>query len=269
MPDVFGANQPAESSGGFPLAKTVRILGIHFFDGSAEEAVERLCSTGGYVVVPAAPALVRIESDEDYRRALVEADLAIADSGAMVLLWRLLRRQPVTRISGLRYLQCLAAKLFACEPKHGRVVWVLPSDAARARTIRWLEANGFPFTEGDFYVAPQYGRPVHDPELERLLEQLCPPHLVIGIGGGTQEKLALSLRERLSYRPAIHCVGAALAFLNGDQDPIPRWADKLYLGWLLRLLRQPRLFGPRYLGAFKLPKLIALYGSELPPLAGR
>ncbi|HEV2095383.1 MAG TPA: hypothetical protein VGQ82_02665, partial [Chthoniobacterales bacterium] len=78
MPDVFPANQPGESSSVLPLPKTVRILGVRFFDGSAEEAVERLCSTGGYVVVPAAPALVRIESDEDYRRALVQADLAIA-----------------------------------------------------------------------------------------------------------------------------------------------------------------------------------------------
>jgi hypothetical protein len=40
------------------------------------------------------------------------------------------------------------------------------------------------------------------------------------------------------------------------------WADKFYLGWLLRFLRQPRLYGPRYLSAFRLPGLILRYGEE-------
>jgi hypothetical protein len=44
------------------------------------------------------------------------------------------------------------------------------------------------------------------------------------------------------------------------------WADRFYLGWLLRLLRQPRVFGPRYLSAAKLPFLIFRYRADLPPL---
>ena len=46
------------------------------------------------------------------------------------------------------------------------------------------------------------------------------------------------------------------------------WADRFYLGWLLRLFRQPRIFGPRYLSAFKLPLLIFRYRENLPPLRG-
>jgi hypothetical protein len=36
-----------------------------------------------------------------YRRAIADADLAIAASGWVVLLWRLIRRKMLTRISGL------------------------------------------------------------------------------------------------------------------------------------------------------------------------
>jgi UDP-N-acetyl-D-mannosaminuronic acid transferase (WecB/TagA/CpsF family) len=90
--------------------------------------------------------------------------------------------------------------------------------------------------------------------------------VIIGIGGGVQEKLGLYLRENLGYRPAIHCVGAALGFLTGDQKAIPDWADRLYLGWLCRLLAQPRIFIPRLSRALELPWLIWKYGENLPPL---
>ena len=69
---------------------TETILGINFFNGTVDEAVETMATKGGLLVVPAAPALVKISEDEVYRRALTTADLAIADSGAMVLIWKLL-----------------------------------------------------------------------------------------------------------------------------------------------------------------------------------
>jgi UDP-N-acetyl-D-mannosaminuronic acid transferase (WecB/TagA/CpsF family) len=81
-----------------------------------------------------------------------------------------------------------------------------------------------------------------------------------------QDKLGFYLKENLEYRPAIHCIGAALGFLTGDQIPIPNWADRFYLGWFLRLLSQPRVFIPRLWSARQLPGLIIRFGRNLPPL---
>jgi N-acetylglucosaminyldiphosphoundecaprenol N-acetyl-beta-D-mannosaminyltransferase len=243
---------------------TEKILGINFFNGTVDEAVDVMSTNGGLLVVPAAPALVRLESDEDYRRALVSADMAIADSGAMVLLWRIFAGRRVERISGLKFLKRLVARL-ASRPDE-RVLWIVPSEAAHERAITWLRAVNLTGT-ADFYVAPRYGREVRDDALVSKIDIHPPAHVVVGIGGGVQEKLGLFLKENLLARPAIHCIGAALAFLTGDQPSIPMWADRFYLGWLLRLLREPRIFGPRYLSAFKLPLLIARYREKLPPLA--
>src|SRR5947209_20606525 len=102
------------------------ILGLRFLGGRVTEAVEYSSRTGGYTVVPAAPALANIHCDEDYRRALMESDLAIADSGFMVFLWRVLRRRKVVRTSGLQYLQILLDKKELREP--GRLFLVLPSE---------------------------------------------------------------------------------------------------------------------------------------------
>jgi UDP-N-acetyl-D-mannosaminuronic acid transferase (WecB/TagA/CpsF family) len=109
-----------------------------------------------------------------------------------------------------------------------------------------------------------YGREIEDPALLALLERLRPQHVVVTVGGGTQERLGLYLKQRLSYRPAIHCIGAAIAFLSGDQVGIPVWADKLYLGWLFRTIADPKRFGPRYWEARKLLGLMVRYRERLP-----
>jgi UDP-N-acetyl-D-mannosaminuronic acid transferase (WecB/TagA/CpsF family) len=239
---------------------------VHFFNGTMEEAVEHSIEHRGYTVVPAAPALARIDRDPEYARALLEADLAIADSGFMVLLWRILRRRKITRISGLKYLKLLLADP-ALRPL-GKAFMILPTEASLQKALRWLTEEGFQINEANTYIAPMYGNEVVDKSLVEFLNQGQPEHIIIAIGGGTQEKLGYYLREHLNYRPAIHCIGAALGFLTGDQPPIPMWADRFYLGWLLRLLRQPGLYGPRYLSAFRLPGLILRYGEEV-PAAGR
>jgi exopolysaccharide biosynthesis WecB/TagA/CpsF family protein len=245
-------------------APTETILGIRFFDGSAREAVEELIRRGGYVVVPAAPALVNIRHDEDYRRALLEADMAIADSGFMVLLWRAIRRRRVNRVSGLRYLQLLLEQQSLRESDAMFVV--LPTEPAKARATAWLQSRGFQVRRENLYVAPIYGRDATDQRLRDIVEAARPKHIIVALGGGTQERLGHYLRDHLSYRPAIHCVGAALGFLTGDQRRIPDWADRLYLGWFLRLTNQPRLYLHRYWAAHELPWMIWKYGSELPPL---
>src|SRR5450432_3028076 len=105
--------------------RTQAILGIRFFCGSARAAVDCLSRSGGYVVVPAAPALMKLRHDREFRVALTEADLAIADSGLMVLLWRFFERKPVSRISGLLYLKSLLESPELEKP--GQIFWVLPS----------------------------------------------------------------------------------------------------------------------------------------------
>lgn len=242
---------------------TETILGVRFFNGTVDEAVDAMSANGGLLVVPAAPALVKISEDEGYRRALTAADMAIADSGAMVLLWKISTGRHVERISGLKFLKSLVARL-ASHPNE-RVLWIVSSEHAHEKTIKWLRHVNLT-SVSDFYVAPRYASEVRDDALASKIDAHPSAHIVVGIGGGVQEKLGLFLKENLRARPAIHCIGAALGFLTGDQPPIPMWADRLYLGWLLRLLRQPKTFGPRYLSAFKLPPLIFRYKAGLPPL---
>jgi len=246
------------------MLSTSQILGIQFFNGSVDQAVALMFRDGGFLVAPSGTCFARLREDEAYRRALLANDLAIADSGLMVVLWRLLRRENVERISGLKYLQQLLAKLKG--EGAAEIFWSLPSQRARQKLMDWSRRNAFPVKIDNCYVAPKYGLEIEDRNLLAHVEKRRPAHVVIAIGSGPQERLGHYLRENLSYRPAIHCTGAALGFITGDQVAIPDWVDRFYLGWLLRLLAQPRRFIPRLAQAFQLPWLIWKYGDNVPPM---
>ncbi len=237
------------------MSQAVQILGISFFHGTAAEAVEQMSRRGGVMVVPAAPAMVRLRYDKVYREAMVGADLAIPDSGLMVLLWKIIRRKDLTRISGLAYLKHLISE--SAFRESGRVFFVLPADGAKAKLLDWASHEGLQIDADSCYVAPVYATAVEDQQLLAQVGNRRPEHVVIAIGNGPQEN-----------RPAIHCTGAALGFLTGDQVAIPEFADRFYLGWLFRLFAQPRVFVPRLTRALELPWLLLRYGEKMPPLRG-
>lgn len=240
-----------------------RILGIDFFAGDVRGAVERM-SRGGLLVVPAAPALKDIAFSEAYREALTNADVAITDSAFMVLIWNCLQRDSLRRVSGLKYLRELLR--MPDVRAAGNTVWIMAGEASARKNVDWLAAQGISVPEDCIYHAPMYGSEIQDPILIERLQKQNVRHIVITLGGGTQERLGLYLKRNLDYSPSIHCIGAAIAFLSGDQVRIPNWADHMYLGWLFRCISAPGRYIPRYWSAFLLLPLLWRYRDRLPPM---
>jgi hypothetical protein len=265
-----------------------------------------------------------LQDDPDYRRAIADADLAIADSGWAVLFWRLLRREKLTRISGLALFKALLETADARIP--GNLFWILPSEKAKTKTLEFARVSGYPITDADCYVAPKYQRSevrghrsdfvgqaflpaeqtdpgkrerlpytsslsgaaapplpggegrvraeqaptpsagIEDPKLVSIIEQRKPKHIIIGIGGGMQDKLGSYLKHQLTFGPGIYCIGAASGFVTGDQIVIPMWADRFFVGWIFRIIGRPRDYLTRYWKARLLPLLIIKYGTEIPQL---
>jgi UDP-N-acetyl-D-mannosaminuronic acid transferase (WecB/TagA/CpsF family) len=239
------------------------ILGVSFFGGSAIDAVAAIRG-GGLVVSPAAPALTDMDHDVGYRDALLGADIVITDSALMVMVWNLIERDSLHRLSGLTYLRELL--LQPDVRQSGNTLWVMANPKSAAINLRWLAENGISVDPQYVYMAPIYGAEIADDDLLAMLDRLRPRHVIVTIGGGTQERLGLYLKQRLPYLPAIHCIGAAIAFLSGDQVNIPVWVDKLYLCWLFRCISDPKRYIPRYWGARKLIWLILRYRDHLPAL---
>jgi UDP-N-acetyl-D-mannosaminuronic acid transferase (WecB/TagA/CpsF family) len=238
------------------------ILGINFFLGTAAQAIERM-RAGGLLVVPAAPALKDLGTNASYREALLNADLTIADSAFMVLVWNRLQRDSITRLSGLEYLRELLKQPDIRQA--GNCIWIMASPTSAESNLTWLAKQGIAVPADCVYTAPIYGQEeISDAPLVALLEKLRPQHVILTVGGGTQERLGLYLKRNLTYLPAIHCIGAAIAFLSGDQVRIPMWADRNYLGWLYRSVSEPKRYVPRYWEARRLLYMLIRYRDRLP-----
>jgi UDP-N-acetyl-D-mannosaminuronic acid transferase (WecB/TagA/CpsF family) len=241
-----------------------RILGVDFFCGTARQTIDRM-KLGGLLVVPAAPALKDLPENLDYRDALLNADLAITDSAFMVLIWNFMSRKRIPRVSGLEYLKELLLESDLREP--GNTLWIMASPKSARTNLDWLESQGIEVRPDDIYMAPMYKGAISDEPLLAKLRAHRYKHVIVTVGGGTQERLGLYLKRNLHYLPGIHCIGAAIAFLSGDQVYIPTWADKTGMGWLLRCLSKPTAYVPRYWAARKLVWLMLKYRTELPPAA--
>jgi UDP-N-acetyl-D-mannosaminuronic acid transferase (WecB/TagA/CpsF family) len=246
-------------------ARFQQILGIRFIVGSAHDAIDEISRKGGLVAVPAAPALTNLAHDKQYREALLGADFALADSALMVAVWNFIERDNIPKVSGLKYLRALIERPEFCEA--GSSFWVMPTEPSARRNVKWLNEHNVHVSSDNVYLAPMYGAAVEDQQLLREIEKRRPRHIVVGLGGGTQECLGLYLKRNLSYKPAIHCIGAAIAFLSGDQVCIPVWVDHAGLGWLWRSLSNPPAYVPRYWGARALVPMMLRYRDRLPSMA--
>lgn len=242
------------------LRESRQILGVRFYTGDTT-AITRRVAAGGLTVVPSAPVLVELARCSVHREAIEGSDMALLDSGFLVLLWMIIKGERLPRMSGLRFMRALVEMPEFQE--QGATFWIMPTIEDARANCRWLQRNGIGVTLDDCHVAPMYPRgQIVDEELLAILKERRPRFVVINLGGGVQERLGFYLRKHLGNQTAIICTGAAIAFLSGRQANIPPWADRLMLGWLMRCLNSPTKFVPRYWDAFRLVNLILRHGHR-------
>tara|TARA_R110000782_G_scaffold95970_5_gene180197 strand:+ start:3928 stop:4677 length:750 start_codon:yes stop_codon:yes gene_type:complete len=230
--------------------ESIEIFGIKFLKEGYSSAIKKL-SNGGFMVVPSAPSLTIINSDEYYYKSLQASDFAIADSGLMVLILKIFYKINLEKLSGLAFLGLFFSDCSSSE--NSELFLVEPTEEDHGANKKYLNNIGVNYDSSFYYVAPIYKDIViEDFDLLKQLEDQKPKKIIINLGGGIQEKLGYFLNTHLSYKPAIICTGAAIAFLSGQQANIPDWGDRYYLGWLFRCISNPRRFVPRYLGSIKL-----------------
>ena len=236
---------------------------MDFLDLDLSEGLEYACAKKGVVAFPSGSCMERLERDPEHWEALKKADTRFVDSGALVLFWRWVSGSRVKRVSGYVFLEQFIQER-RVDP--ASVYWVMPTIEESTRHCEWLRSVGFAAGPGMVHIAPWYerGRPVVDEVLLTDLEKVRPAAVVICLSGGVQEPLAIWLRDRLGFRPLILCTGAAIAFLSGTQSRIPHWADRWYLGWLIRCLDDPVRYGRRYARAFRLFAIVRRFRDRWP-----
>ena len=210
--------------------------------------LKKIIKKKGLFVFPSGPGLSELKVNSNYHKSLINSDYVFFDSGFFVLLLRFFKNINVQKLSGYKflnfyfdYLKINKKKIFSIDPNEEL------SNSYRLFFKKKIKIKSF------HYIAPKYNSRIKiNKNLIKRIHDSQAKEIIINIGGGTQEILGYYLNKRLNKKYKIVCTGAAIAFFTGDQSPINNNIDKLYLGWLFRIIYNPKIFLPRYLSAFKL-----------------
>jgi len=227
--------------------KKISFKGINFYTGNFNQ-IKKKFDNGGVLVAPAASALANIEKDSIYFSSLRNSNIAIFDSGFFCILIRIFKFKKVKKLSGFLFL-----KNFLDEYKnHDKILLINPSKKSDVLNYNFLRSKKIYNFKS--YIAPKYKSKIIDTKLLNLIKRFKPRYIIMNIGGGSQEPLAIYIRNNIKFKISIMCTGAAIAFMTGEQAPINKFVDKFYLGWLLRIVWSPKLYLGRILKSFKIIK---------------
>ena len=222
---------------------------IRFISAKYEVIQSILNKKGGYLVAPAASALVEIDNNKTYLNSLIKSRVSILDSGFFCILVRIFYKKKIKKFSGYKFLKNL---LDDKKIKNKKILLIDPSKIDSRKNYELLKQKKFSNIYS--YIAPFYKKNTNDPRLIKIIEQKKPRYIIINIGGLKQEPLANYITKKISFKLNIYCTGAAIAFLTKRQAPINDMIDKFYLGWATRLIYNPRIVFIKFLKSFTLLK---------------
>ena len=234
--------------------KTIIFCGIRFYNASFLETFHKLnAGKKGYLVAPAASSLAKIKSDIQHHNALKKAKLAILDSGLFCVLLFFFKGIRVKKYSGFLFLHDLIKTGYLINNK---VLLIDPSINDSKKNLSYLFSKNIKNTKS--YLAPIYNKKlkiIKDIKLIRQINKFQPRYILINIGGEIQERLALYIQHNVKYKITTFCLGAAIGFFTGSQARVNVTIDKFYLGWLFRLIHNPKVFFIRLIYSLKILNL--------------
>jgi hypothetical protein len=217
--------------------KILNFYGIKFYNWEFKKILKKI-NSGGYLVAPAASALSQIHKDKIYYESIKKSSCAIFDSGFFCILLRLFGIYNPTKLSGYLFLKKILKEKSI---KKKKILLVNASILQEKKNNELMNINKFKKILS--YKAPFYrSNKIVDLKIIDYIQKKKPSYIIINIGGGKQEPLALYIKKKIKFKISILCLGGAIDFITGIQAPINELIDKLYLGWLLRIMFNPRLF---------------------------
>jgi N-acetylglucosaminyldiphosphoundecaprenol N-acetyl-beta-D-mannosaminyltransferase len=187
-------------------------------------------------------SIVSTTQDDEFRKVVNEADMALADGKPIAWTMRL-RNLPQSRIAGpdlmLAYLARAAAR--------GEPVFFLGSTEETLARLRASLSAAFPTLNIAGMCSPPFRTlsEEEDAEIVSRINESGARVLFVGLGCPKQEKWMAA--HRGSIRAVMLGVGAAFDYHAGTLKRAPGWMQDLGLEWLHRLCSDPARLWKRYL----------------------
>ena len=237
--------------------KTIKKISFNgiVFNNFVESDFKNFIKKKGLFLFPSGPGLSNLNKKKKYLKALKNADFNFLDSGFFVILLNYIKNIKVNKFSGYKFLKIYLK--FLQKNKAIKIFCIDPDFNSSKINKNFFIKMGVKKSRINNYVAPLYNKNyLSDALLLNKIKEIKPNHILINLGGDTQEILGLYIKNKVNFKCNIFCIGAAIAFFTRKQAPINNFIDNNYFGWLMRIIFNPIIFLPRYLKSFNLFLLI-------------
>lgn len=241
---AYGNTMTASGEAGLRSSRKVPVLNVHVHDVTMNELL-----TGfdhGLLLTLHTDMLVKLQKDRAFHDALHRFDLVTCDSQILFFALRLMGTPVRERVSGSDFLPRFymarrndpSVSIFLCGGKPG------VADLA-ARRIN--ERAGRQIVVGA--DAPAFDYETNPAEIDRVIDRINASGatvLVVGLGGGRQEKFILDHRARLPKVRMFLPLGGTIDYEAGTLKRPAPWVTNMGLEWLYRVMKEPRQRWRRY-----------------------
>lgn len=198
-----------------------------------------------YVVTPNVDHIVQLERGGELCKAYKDADLILTDGKPLIWISKWYGTPIKEKISGSDLFPLLC-KMAA---EKGYTMYFLGAAegvAAKAAENLMKKYKGLNVV-GTY--SPPYGFEKDEVELakiEKMINEVHPHILIVGLGCPKQELFILHNKDRLGV-PLSLGLGASLDFEAGNIKRAPKWMADHGLEWLFRITQDPKRMAKRYL----------------------
>lgn len=209
---------------------------------------EFIASGKPHIIVTAdASAIVRAQSDEDFRSLVNNADLVTPDGSGLIKGAKMLGTPLIERVSGVE----IARQMCRMSAEDGFSIYFLGA----APGVADLAAENLKGQYPGLKIAGThdgYFDPSQDAEIVALVKASGAQALLVAMGIPRQEKFIRDNMDELGVCVAMG-VGGTFDVFSGKVKRAPEWFQKHGLEWLYRLVKDPSKISkvsslPRFVG---------------------
>ena len=191
--------------------------------------------------------IMKLQRDREFYETLSEFDVITCDSQILTIAARLLGTPVKERVSGsdffpryyMRHKDDPRVTVFLCGGGPG--IAEIAREKVNAKVGREMIVGT---------MSPSFSFDSDPQEIERIVEAVNASGatvLLVGLGGGRQEKFLVAQRHRFEHVRTFLPLGGTIDYEAQTLKRPPAWITTIGLEWLYRLLKEPKQRWHRYL----------------------
>ncbi len=225
--------------------KKVPMLNAWVHDVSMDDIVENF--TTGTMLTLHVDMIMKLQKDEEFLRILPEFDIITCDSQILYFATKFLGTPVKERVSGsdlfpkyyMRHKDNPDVSIFLLGGMPG--IAEIAQDRINAKVGREIITGTY---------APPFDFDKSEAEIDKIIDTVNASEatvLLVGLGGGRQEKFIIRYRDRFSHVKTFLPLGGTIDYEAGTFKRPPAWVTDWGFEWLYRLLKEPRQRWHRYI----------------------